>query len=168
MATCSGILAWDPWTEELGRLQSLGSESNMTEWTYTHTCVFGWVPWRQTLRQKLLFKWFRGILSEEGGWIKQNRSGREKLSKKEFLAGNWLAWTMWDLRSTIPTADLALCKQEGRNLYPVRHSDIGWGGPPQVAEMNAASGGQHLGRHKAQCTGWKTSCDWLSANTCSY
>ena len=27
MATCSGILAWDPWTEELGRLQSLGSQT---------------------------------------------------------------------------------------------------------------------------------------------
>ena len=27
MATCSSILAWDPWTGELGRLQSLESQS---------------------------------------------------------------------------------------------------------------------------------------------
>ena len=31
MATHSGILAWEiPWTEELGRLQSMGSQKNWT------------------------------------------------------------------------------------------------------------------------------------------
>ena len=89
---------------------------------------------------EIIVQWFRGILLEEGEWIKQDRSGREKLSKNEFLAGNWLALTMRVLGSTIPTTDLALCKQEGRNVYPMCHSAIGWGGPPQVPDMNAASG----------------------------
>ena len=39
MATHSSILAWEiPWTEELGGLQSVGSqESDTTEHTHTHT-----------------------------------------------------------------------------------------------------------------------------------
>ena len=39
MATHSSILAWeDPWTEELGGLQSMGSqESDTTERLHTHT-----------------------------------------------------------------------------------------------------------------------------------
>ena len=37
MATHSSILAWkSPWTEEPGRLQSMGKESDMTE-RLTHT-----------------------------------------------------------------------------------------------------------------------------------
>ena len=41
MATHSSILAWKiPWTEELGRLQSMGSESDTTEHTHTHTHTF--------------------------------------------------------------------------------------------------------------------------------
>ena len=38
MATHSSILAWKiPWTEEPGRLQSVESQSDMTEHTCTHT-----------------------------------------------------------------------------------------------------------------------------------
>ena len=42
MATHSSIFAWEiPWTQELGRLQSMGhKESDMTEWLrHTHICV---------------------------------------------------------------------------------------------------------------------------------
>ena len=38
MATHSSILAWrSPWTEEPGGLQSMGSESDMTEATQHHS-----------------------------------------------------------------------------------------------------------------------------------
>ena len=42
MATRSSILAWKiPWTEEPGRLQSMGSkESYVTEDTVSHTVIF--------------------------------------------------------------------------------------------------------------------------------
>ena len=37
MATSSSIPAWEiPWTEEPGRLQSMGLQSDMTEWLNTH------------------------------------------------------------------------------------------------------------------------------------
>ena len=48
MATQSGVLAWKiPWTEELGRLQSMGvtkSWTQLSEHTHTHT-----VWWKQLL-----------------------------------------------------------------------------------------------------------------------
>ena len=41
MATHSSILAWEiPWTEELGKLQSTGSQNVRSDWvtnTHTHT-----------------------------------------------------------------------------------------------------------------------------------
>ena len=42
MATRSSILTWRiPWTEEPGRLQSMGlQESDTTERLSTHTCVY--------------------------------------------------------------------------------------------------------------------------------
>ena len=37
MATHSSILAWRiPWTEELGRLQSMGLQTVGHDWAYTH------------------------------------------------------------------------------------------------------------------------------------
>ena len=41
MTTCSSILAWKiPWTEEPGRLQSMGyKESDMTERPSMHACM---------------------------------------------------------------------------------------------------------------------------------
>jgi len=41
MATHSRVLAWKiPWTEEPGRLQSMGSKRDTIEWlTHTHTCM---------------------------------------------------------------------------------------------------------------------------------
>ena len=43
MATHSSILAWEiPWTEELGRLQSMGSQELDTTWRLKqHTKVHG-------------------------------------------------------------------------------------------------------------------------------
>ena len=42
MATHSSILAWEiPWTEEPGRLQSIGSQTDMNEVTqHTRMCTF--------------------------------------------------------------------------------------------------------------------------------
>ena len=38
MATCSSILAWEsPWTEEPGRLQRGGKESDMTDSVHTQS-----------------------------------------------------------------------------------------------------------------------------------
>ena len=40
MASCSSILAWkSPWTEKLGRLQSMGSQKSQTQKS-THTKMF--------------------------------------------------------------------------------------------------------------------------------
>ena len=48
MATQSGILAWEiPWTEKLGRLQSVGSQKSqiqLTDWTATTCYIEGKVP----------------------------------------------------------------------------------------------------------------------------
>ena len=64
MATHSSILAWKiPWTEEPGRLQSVGrKESDMTEWLHFHFHAF-----------KMGFWWFELILFfqnliEKGAW----------------------------------------------------------------------------------------------------
>ena len=40
MATHSSILAWEiPWTEELSRLQSMGSQRVRHDWAHTHTIL---------------------------------------------------------------------------------------------------------------------------------
>ena len=56
MATHSSILFWKtPWTEELGWLQSMGSQrvrhrSKRLTHTYRHTCIYIWrSPWTEEL-----------------------------------------------------------------------------------------------------------------------
>ena len=45
MATCSSILAWRiPWTEEPGKLQSMGSQELDTLSNYTTTTTTKWIP----------------------------------------------------------------------------------------------------------------------------
>ena len=48
MATCSSIFAWKiPWTEESGGLQSMGLQSDMTEYQSRNTDFIMWLrPYR--------------------------------------------------------------------------------------------------------------------------
>ena len=52
MATCSSILAWKiPWTEEPGGLQSMGSQSDMTEHTH-NACIHKDKRWWTTKQRE--------------------------------------------------------------------------------------------------------------------
>ena len=47
MATHSSILAWKiPWTEELGRLQSMGSQKSWTQLSDINILRLGTVNWK--------------------------------------------------------------------------------------------------------------------------
>ena len=52
MATYSSILAWGiPWTEELGGLQSMGSQRVGHNWATTHASLCKMIPWRRQWHQ---------------------------------------------------------------------------------------------------------------------
>ena len=93
MATRSSILAWRiPWTEEPGRLQSMGSQRVGHDWVtfilHFHT-LGGWdVPWTieaAILGQLAWLGWWSVI-----GWL--NRRGREKQKAAQQSLGFNLPW----------------------------------------------------------------------------
>ena len=54
MATRPSILAWKiPWTEELGRLQSMGSQSQTLLSNWAHTYMFYYSTWQKSMQSPL-------------------------------------------------------------------------------------------------------------------
>ena len=94
MATHSSTLAWRiPWTEERGRLQSMGSkESDTTEWLHFHFPIpkshqGGWDYYDWLRQMRIFWSWgkshlFSSYLGETGF------SGKKKESRKWILSCN--------------------------------------------------------------------------------
>ena len=62
MATHSGTLAWKiPWKEEPGRLQSMGSQRGLSDFTFTFTFTF--MHWRRKWQPTPVF-----LPGESQGW----------------------------------------------------------------------------------------------------
>ena len=89
MTTHSSILAWKiPWTEEPGRLQSLGSQSDMTEWL-----TLSLSPMSKPLKIPRVRPW---------EWVKHTKGWKHNV-----------CWQRKGLRTTGCLNILFLTKQEG-------------------------------------------------------
>ena len=92
MATCSGILAWKiPWTEEPGRLQSMGSQKVRhywaTEHTHTHTHTHTKSHYKSIRSKRILFEQVPGVSDGQGSLVCCSPWGHKESDMTERL--NW-------------------------------------------------------------------------------
>ena len=83
MAPNSSILAWKiPWTEEPGRLQSMGSLRVRQDWA-TSLSFFTFMHWRRKWQPTHFLAWRISGMEEPGGchlWFTQGRTRLKQLS----------------------------------------------------------------------------------------
>ena len=83
MATHSRILAWRiPWTEEPGRLQSMGSQRVRHDWATEHTCTQSHFKTQACLTDHVASPWVAQITCCEAS---EKSPEREISAVKEFL-----------------------------------------------------------------------------------
>ena len=99
MAPHSSTLAWKiPWTEEPGRLQSMGSQKVRYNWA-TSLSLFTVMHWRRKWQPTPVFlpgeSQGRGSLGAAVHWVTQSRTRLKRLSSS---SSSWLCGRHWEYK----------------------------------------------------------------------
>ena len=87
MATCSSILAWEiPWTEEAGKLQSMGSHRVRHDWSN--------LAWRQCIKKQRHYFANKGLASQGYGFSCGHVWTLELDYEESWVPKNWCFWTV--------------------------------------------------------------------------
>lgn len=133
-----------------------------TVWVWNPLSLIGFPRSRAWERNS--FQWFRGTRSEDGEWMKQERSRWGGHTKQEWV----LSWELVNLNH-LKVLEHNLhhrftpCTQGGRNAYPMLKRSA----PSSSRGARSFRWGGDIWQGTGPIHWRKGSCAWLLANTCS-